>query len=246
MKFWNTLFDQGERTCFANTIYGTAVCEIETGTSMPCQFFSINPLLSSRKDENVFRYRNILLEFDGALPAEQLELLKQVPYSTLVWSGGKSYHAIISLEMPCKDRKEYDAMVRRIYAAVPSVDKANKNPSRFSRAPEMMRDNGQLQVLKEVRRRIGRTELDAWLGPAPEVPEPNSEQRVSLHLSPWTKHFLMFGTQEGGRNAALFKAACDMLRHGYTEQQIFDKVTLVLDLPEFEIISCIRSAKKTV
>lgn len=246
MTFWKILFDPEESTCFASTIYGTAICKVDTGIHLPGRFFSINPLKSNRTDANVTCYRNILLEFDDMPPAEQLELLKPVPFTTLVWSGGKSFHAIISLEEPCKTRKEYDSLVRRIYKVMPSVDKANKNPSRFSRMPGKVRDNGQLQELRDVICRRTRGELDAWLGPAPVEAETNSEQRYSLGISPWTKHFLAFGVEEGGRNAALFKAACDMLRHGYTEQQIFDKVVLVLDLPESEIITCIRSAKKTV
>ena len=245
MTFWKTLFDADEQTCFASTLYGTAVCKVTTGAHLGGQFFSINPLQANRKDSNVTKFRNVLIEFDGMATTNQMELIKAIPYSTLVWSGGKSYHAIVSLEEPCTNRREYDALVRRIYAALPGVDPANKNPSRFSRIPGVMRDNGNLQELVDVVCRRSSSELDKWLGPAPAV-EPDTVHRQSLGISPFTKHFLAFGVEEGGRNAALFKAACDMLRHGYSTDEIFKRACLVLDLPELEIWSCIRSAQMTV
>lgn len=245
MTFWDVLFDPGESTCFASNLFGTAVCRVDVGAHLPGQFFSINPLHSNRKDANVTAYRNILMEFDGMHADDQLSALKTVPYSTLVWSGGKSFHAIISLETPLKTRREYDSLVRRIYRTIPGADPANKNPSRFSRIPGRVRDNGKLQELKDIVCRRSKAEIDAWLGPAP-VDSEEPQQRTSLDLSPWTKHFLAFGAEQGGRNLALFKAACDMFRHGYSAEQILERAMKVLDLSEQEMRSCIQSAFSSV
>lgn len=243
-RFWKTLFDKEERTCFAATIYGTGLLDVNIGAQIPSQFFSINPMQASRKDENVTQFRNILLEFDIGSPAEQLEKLKGVPYSTLVWSGGKSHHAIISLDESCKTRLEYDRLVRRVYKKVPGVDKAVKNPSRLSRVPGVVRDNGSMQTLVDVVCRRTASELADWLGPVQEQAEP-AEQRRSLALSGWTTYFIMFGAEQGSRSNSVFRAACDMLRHGYTEQQAYAACAKVVDLPETEICSIIRSAAKT-
>lgn len=244
-QFWKVLFNPNEQTCFAATVHGTGVVPVEVGMQIKSQFFSINPMEASRKDSNVTSYRNILLEFDHLPPAQQLAALKTVPYSTLVWSGNKSYHAIIALEEPCLTRTAYDALVRRIYAIVPGVDASVKNPSRLSRCPGVWRDGGTLQTLEDVVCRRSNVEIDAWLGPLPESVT-TLLPRYSLGISPWTRYFLAMGAAPGKRNAQLFSAACDMLRHGYSESQIHELVSKVLDLTEREINTCIRSAASTV
>jgi Primase C terminal 1 (PriCT-1) len=248
--FWKVLFDRDEQMCFAKDVYGTALYPANLAhlISEPFQFFSINPLQNGRgrKDEHVTCYRNILLEFDHGSPAEQLTALTDVPHSTLVWSGGKSHHAIISLCTPCKDRAEYDALVRRIYAKLPMVDRSVKNPSRLSRVPNSVRDNENVQHLVRAGYRISQDELNAWLGPEPEKLKTEQPKMRSLHLSPWTKYFLMYGSETGQRNADLFKAACDMLRHGYSLDLVVDKAEEVLDLPRQEIIATVKSAQAAV
>lgn len=241
-NFWKTLFPGKEYICLAKTIYDTAI----NSDDFTAPFFAINSLIGSRKDSNVGCFRNILLEFDSGSPEEQLKTLEEVPHTTLVWSGGKSHHAIISLEEPCQNRAEYDALIRRIYAKLPMADKSVKNPSRLSRTPGAIRDNGNLQYLVYVKNRITRAELDAWLGPEPQKLNSEEPKPRSLHLSPWTKYFLMFGAEPGQRNSSLFKAACDMLRHGYTQEAIVERVQEVLDLPVYEIRSCVASAAAAV
>lgn len=244
VSFFDVLFNEDELKCFADTVYETAIQTTHFGTP-ETQYFCINPLLASRRDSNVAVHRNILLEFDVGSPEEQLNTLKHVPYSTLTWSGGKSHHAIISLETPCADRAEYDALVRRIYEKLPTVDKSGKNPSRLSRTPGAYRDNGTLQAEIEVRNRISTEALDAWLGPAPEKLKTEQPSHRAM-LSSWTNAFLMFGSEPGKRNADLFRAACDMLRKGYTEEQVISRAEAVLDLTHREMLNTVRSASVTV
>lgn len=245
--FLSALFEPDEQTCFATSVYQTEVFyAFWEGPVKADLFFSINPMHSSRADHHVTRHRNILLEFDDGSPSDQLNHLTDVPHTTLVWSGGKSHHAVISLEEPCWDREEYDAIVRRIYKKLPMVDQSVKNPSRLSRLPGVMRDNGNLQSLVHVKNRVGRETIEAWLGPEPEKAKTEQPKLRSLHLSPWTKYFLMYGSEPGKRNADLFKAACDMLRHGYNAETICERASEVLDLDRREIMNTVKSANDAV
>lgn len=240
------IFDKDEYICSPDSVYG--VNSEQLGLVSWNQFFCINPLLpnATRKDSNVAVYRNILLEFDKGSPVEQLNLLTDIPHTMLTWSGGKSHHAIISLVEPCANRAEYDALVRRVYQAVPQADQSTKNPSRLSRTPGALRDNGNEQYLVHVKRRVSREELTAWLGPEKTTAAPPEEQMTSLHISPWTRYFLYFGAEPGKRNSELFKAACDLLRHGWSESRIEAAALEVLDLPRQEVLQCIKSAAKAV
>lgn len=243
-----TLFDKGEHVCQTDDVYGVDPKSADGILYPDYQFFCINPLKpgTSRRDDNVAVFRNILLEFDKGSLKEQLDWLNEVPYSILTWSGGKSHHAIISLDEPCDTRKEYDALVRRIYAKVPMADKSVKNPSRLSRTPGALRNNGSEQVLVHNRARISQADLGAWLGPEEKKLTTAQPEKRSLGISPWTRNFLMLGAETGKRNASLFAAACDMLRHGYDADMIAILAQNAVDLPEQEIRACIRSAEQAI
>lgn len=243
-----TLFDKGEHICQTNDVYGTAPVSMDGVLYPDYQFFCINPLIpgTSRRDDNVAVFRNILLEFDNGSPEKQLEIVADIPYSVLTWSGGKSHHAIISLVEPCKDRAEYDALIRRIYTKVQVMDRSTKNPSRLSRTPKATRSNGNKQKLLRDYGRTYREVLEAWLGPEEKKLATEQPERRSLGISPWTRNFLMLGAETGKRNASLFAAACDMLRHGYDADMIAILAQNAVDLPEQEIRACIRSAEQAV
>lgn len=247
-KYYDTLFNADESVCWGKTVYDTAVCPLAffTDTNKLYTFVSINPLKVSRADANVTEHRNILCEFDTGTITEQADALQAsgLPYSTLVYSGSKSLHAIVSLEYPCKDRAEYDALVKRIYDKLPNVDKSGKNPSRFSRAPNAIRDNGMQQSLMEVRQRIPWDVLDLWLGPEPKTEQPKYVYSGSKLLPTRTRAFLKYGAPEGQRNRLLFSNSMEMLRAGYDEDEIFDLVSEILDLPQKEIRATIKSAVK--
>jgi len=249
-RFFQTLFEPEEQICVSETIYGTSLHEVLSRPLKPTEeFFAINPLHTKRADSNVTCLRNILVEIDGMEFKEQLHILCAIPHSTIVWSGGKSYHAIISLENPMPHRAAYDALVRQIYAKVPMADKSVKNPSRFSRVPGALRDGKREQTLHHVLDRVSDSRLREWLGP--EVIENlKTEQPRVVQLrkipSGFTNHFLGFGARPGERNAKLFTAACDLARCGWTEDEVLEKAAQVLDLPTHEMISCIKSAFKKV
>lgn len=173
-EFLKTLFDEGERTCYSDTPYGTA---IGNGPKPGDVFFSINPMHKSRADANVTCYRNILLECDNMPLDEQIEyILCKIPVTSIVYSGGKSYHFIISLAEPCSSKEEYDSLVRRLHKLFPKVDPTTKNPSRFSRLPNVVRlDTDMMQRLERLSARISRAVLEAQL-PPPEAPKMHLKQ----------------------------------------------------------------------
>lgn len=249
-NFFDLLFEYTEHICTSDTPYGIASAHQLYANHSNC-FFSINPLSGTRKDENVAVLRNILLEFDDMPLAEQLKTIAEIPHSTVVFSGGKSYHCIISLATPCETKAQYNTLVRRIYDRVPGVDKQNSNPSRFSRTPNAIRDNGTKQDLVEVRKRVTKAELEAWLGPdiAPELEsifDTFNPSRSLRQLSPYTLYFLNFGAEPGRWNRQLFLSALDMARCGQSQFQILQQLTEVTGKLDASDKRTINSAIKIV
>jgi RecA-family ATPase len=105
------------------------------------------------KNENVTDYRYTLVECDNVELSKQREIIEQLqlPVACLVFSGKKSIHAIVHVDASSKE--EYRKRVEYIYSVCQSaglsVDIQNKNPSRLSRMPGVMR-NGKMQELLAV------------------------------------------------------------------------------------------------
>ncbi len=247
-KFYNILFEPHEYVCWSYDIYGTKVYGQQTMLQQRgANFFSINPLIGGRLDANVTCFRNILIEFDSIPLREQIiELtLKVVPYSTLVYSGGKSYHAIISLEEPCETREDYDRLVLRIQKKLPDMDTSTKNPSRFSRAPGALR-NGVEQTLHGAHKRCSKKDLEEWLGPEEIVEKPiklKTEQSYRILRGP-TQYFLGFGAPDGTWNRELFLATLDMARASYTRDEIIERLEAITGHLDKKDMSTIKSAMK--
>jgi hypothetical protein len=270
-SFLETLFDRGEHACISADVYGTksmAVFDTQflstldqaSATTTIKRLITINPLFVgyTRCDKHVAQYRSILVECDKGVCEKQLEIIRGagMPYSTCVFSGNKSLHFVISLISTLPDRKSYDHLVNRIYRALYQcgieVDQNCKNPSRSTRWPNAIRDNGQLQHLIEVNGRIENSQLEDWLirkGSGPEPIKPRIKLELSVdkgHLSGWTQNYIMFGSQLGRRNSDLFKAACDYAAKGFTEAEAFVQLLPISDLPEPEVRRTISSAFRKV
>lgn len=251
MRFYEVLFDPGEMICKSKDLFETAVSPVHLQDYSKL-FFVINPLKEKRSDANVTSLRNILLEFDSGTISEQQKMLQEsgLPYSTLVFSGGKSLHAIISLTEPIATQMYYRSVAKAIYKKFPLADPKVFNPSRFSRAPGAMRDNGIEQALLEVKERVPLTALLAWIGPIAlqnYAPEHVSEMLGSRALPVRVSAFLKYGAPEGLRNSTLFINACEMFRAGYNEEEIVNLVlSSPLELSLKEVRSCIRSAKNRI
>lgn len=287
-QFFFTLFDENEATCFSQVNTGTKVFDIDSKfeyASKWAVFFCINPLHPTkdlnpteeyhkedrprRCDKNVVKYRNILIEMDSIPVDEQKEYIEKVgmPYSTAVYSGGKSIHYIISLETPISDEKAYRKLVERIHKALGGktvVDVACKNPSRFSRFPGALRPDkeNKEQTLITINQRVPNEELERWLlakgvteqeeRPARTIgnKEYNGEfdNRINKNraMSGFTLNFIMCGAPEGERNLSLFKAACDLFKCGYDEDEVFDRLEGPSGLDRQEVERTIKSAQRKV
>ena len=116
------------------------------------------------KNENITRFRYALVESDDMPIAEQDALYRkfELPIACLVYSGGKSLHAIVRVD--AQDAEEYRKRVDYLYDFLDmtglKVDKANRNPSRLSRMPGVTR-NGVMQTLLATN--IGRRNWIEWL-----------------------------------------------------------------------------------
>ena len=117
------------------------------------------------KNNNVTEYKYALVESDDMSLGAQIANIKELrlPVAALVYSGGKSVHAIVKIDAGT-DYNEYRKRVDFLYSICEknglSIDKQNKNPSRLSRAPGFMR-NGHKQFLIDTN--IGEPSWEAWV-----------------------------------------------------------------------------------
>ena len=101
-------------------------------------------------DSNVTQYRYALVESDTVDINQQYTIIRklELPVAAMVLSGGKSLHAIVRID--ASDYKEYQKRVDSLYDICRknglTIDRSNKNPSRLSRMPGVMR-NGNMQRL---------------------------------------------------------------------------------------------------
>lgn len=115
------------------------------------------------KNENVTEYRYALVESDNIPIAQQNGIMHdlRLPIAALVYSGGKSLHAIVRIE--ASSRKEYSDRVDFLYKICDKnglhIDRSCRNPSRLSRMPGVMR-NGKKQFLAETN--TGFASWDEW------------------------------------------------------------------------------------
>mgnify|MGYP001771151726 CR=1 FL=1 len=105
-----------------------------------------------RRDKNITEYRYALVESDEQDLDRQAAIIHQMelPLAALVYSGGKSIHAIVKVDAP--DYTEYRKRVDYLYNVCRKngleVDQQNRNPSRLSRMPGVLRA-GKKQCLLE-------------------------------------------------------------------------------------------------
>lgn len=115
------------------------------------------------RDENVTAYRYALVESDTIAVDKQAAIYSELelPVAALVHSGGKSLHAIVRINATSKE--EYRDRVNFLHKVCQKnglqIDTQNKNPSRLSRMPGVMR-NGVKQYLVGVNQ--GKESWEAW------------------------------------------------------------------------------------
>ena len=115
------------------------------------------------KNDNVTEFRYALVESDN-MPIEQQNALVrelELPIAVLVHSGGKSVHAIVKID--ANDYTEYKKRVNYLYDVCQKngmvIDTQNRNPSRLSRMPGVLRD-GRKQFIIDTN--IGKNSWNEW------------------------------------------------------------------------------------
>ena len=115
------------------------------------------------KNDNVTEYRYALVESDTMDLSRQYSLMLelQLPIAVMVHSGKKSIHAIVRIDAQNYD--EYRQRVDYLYAVCQKngmeLDRQNRNPSRLSRMPGVMRSGKPQYILAE---NIGCENFTAW------------------------------------------------------------------------------------
>lgn len=115
------------------------------------------------KNENVTDFRYALVESDS-MPIEQQNAVireLELPVAMLVYSGGKSVHAIVKIDAPNYDeyRRRVDFLYKVCKEQGLDIDKQNRNPSRLSRMPGVIR-NGKKQFIVDTN--IGKDSWTDW------------------------------------------------------------------------------------
>lgn len=115
------------------------------------------------KNDNVAEFRYALVESDNMEIEKQNAIMRELelPIAVLVHSGKRSIHAIVRVDAANKD--EYRTRVDYLYNVCKknglNIDNKNRNPSRLSRLPGIMR-NGKKQFIIDTN--IGKADWDEW------------------------------------------------------------------------------------
>lgn len=270
--FLSALFERGESLCFSTAGLDTRTTR-DWAQAIGTNFVSINPFRpgAPRRDLNVSVFRNILFEIDGRPLSEQADYFERelaLPFTTKVFSGGKSLHYILSLAEPLRSIDEYSRLVKMLYSIADWSDPSNKNPSRFTRLGGVTRrENSSLQEVIEIRPRVTTEQLSMFLAEheskliekeleekehlkgftevAPSELAPGSRGILTLR----TKTFMSEGAKPGERNRSLFFAACDFKNNLYTQEEAMEQLlpaaTELCGLSQFEATTAIASAFRT-
>jgi RecA-family ATPase len=175
-------------------------------------------------NQNVTDYRYALVEADHVDLDKQNAIIRELelPVACLVHSGKKSIHAIVKIDADSYD--EYRKRVDYLYDVCSKnglkVDTQNRNPSRLSRMPGVMRA-GQKQFLIDTN--IGKASWNEWKewieGINDDLPEPESMESIWDNLPDLAPplidgvlrqghKMLLAGPSKAGKSYALIELCC--------------------------------------
>lgn len=201
LQFLEALFDEGDLIAFGkdNKNSNKPVQQIPFFLNTQAEKFCINPLKEWRNTNNVTKIVSLLFEMDegGISPKEQAKLILKsgLPFTTMVYSGGKSVHTIVRFEEPIEDtfwqREWWEAIARALKKYGFIADVRARLVVQLSRVPESIRENtGKKQSLMLIRERISFDSMKQWLEANgervrnPKYPKPNTyEVGMNDHVS---------------------------------------------------------------
>lgn len=135
------------------------------------------------KNVNVTEYRYALVESDHMEIGKQNAILRELelPIAVLVYSGKKSLHAIVRID--AADSAEYRKRVDYLYEVCRKngldVDTQNKNPSRLSRMPGVVRGDKKQYIVDTNIGKASWGEWQEWIeGINDDLPEPEGLEGV--------------------------------------------------------------------
>lgn len=131
------------------------------------------------RNDNVAEFRYALVESDEMSPSRQIAIMRQLelPIAAMVHSGNKSVHAIVHVDAPNYDeyRKRVDFLYQTCRENGLKIDTQNKNPSRLSRLPGVMRNDHKQWLIATNIGRESWTDWREWLDEQnDDLPEPES------------------------------------------------------------------------
>lgn len=208
------------------------------------------------KNSDVTSYRYTLIESDKMSVSKQIAMIRalELPVAALVYSGGKSVHAIVHVD--ADTFKEYQQRVQFIYEICEKngfkVDTQNKNPSRLSRMPgEYRGDKKQFLITTN----IGHGSYKEWLEyveeAADDLPPFTDLEEVFSNppeLAPELIHgvlrqghkMLFVGPSKAGKSFALIELAIAIAEGGtWLDFQCSQGKVLYINL-EIDSASCIH------
>lgn len=176
------------------------------------------------KNDNVTDFRYALVESDTLEIEKQNAVIRELelPVACLVHSGGKSLHAVVRVD--AADYAEYRKRVDYLYNVCNKnglkIDSQNRNPSRLSRMPGIMR-NGKKQFLADTN--IGKESWNEWYewieSINDDLPEPESMADAWNNLPELSPplisgilrqghKMLIAGPSKAGKSFALIELCC--------------------------------------
>lgn len=241
IKLLQLMFKDGERICCSSDKYGyhsiplenafmQYVTLISPNDKIPIKkvesdsllLVALNPMKSGyRLDANTTAFRNFLIEMDNGTPKEQMDYIEKLslPYSAVVFSGNKSLHFLISLDIDLDTEYKYRMIAEWILNIITLADQNCKNPSRSIRIPGSYREPGKKQRLVKINGKVKLNDLMDWLEKRPEA-RPEAPVRRNLTagdgefkgIPSWvmTKlHTQNVGASTGSRNSEWYSIACE-------------------------------------
>lgn len=176
------------------------------------------------KNENVTEFRYALVESDTMDISAQKAIITELelPVAALIYSGKKSLHAIVKID--ASTYEEYKKRVDYLYNVCNKnglkLDIQNRNPSRLSRMPGVMR-NGKKQYLLDTN--IGKENWNEWRewieSVNDDLPDPESMADVWDNLPELAPplidgvlrqghKMLIAGPSKAGKSYALIELCC--------------------------------------
>lgn len=112
---------------------------------------------------NVTEYRYALIESDTLEVEKQRALMEELklPIAVMTFSGGKSIHAIVKIDAITESdyKEKVDYLYRICKENGLEIDRQNKNPSRMTRMPGVVRGNRKQFIIEQ---NVGYESFDEW------------------------------------------------------------------------------------